>query len=187
MIAGVTATRAGGLLALLVAAVPVLAGAGALALWMESRLDTYRAEVAAADQARRVLTRLAAPSADAAARADPAALLIQGMEPLVAAANAQRRLLQLIQGNGGMLASSQSLPPADVDGLTRLSVQATFDAKIADVVTILHEVESGSPLMAIGRITIVDPDGSLPPGALTTAGPNPLRVDLVVDCYWRAP
>ncbi|RJF80802.1 hypothetical protein D3874_27355 [Oleomonas cavernae] len=151
----------------------------------------FAARAAALDHERRILARLIAEGAGVAGPAGSEAgenLLYQAPQAVIAAAQAQSKVTQVIAASGGTIVSSQPASPSEADGLTRLPLRVTFEADVAALTRILVAAESAQPLLVIEQMTVIDPDGTAP--VRTTAArvePNRLRVELAISAYWQAP
>jgi len=150
--------------------------------------EAHARRVAGLENERRVLARLLAEDARAAAPAgDDGRALVAAEEPTIAAAQVQGLLVHIVQAGGGAILTSQSMTAETADGLTRLPVQMAFEADIAQLVAIMSSIERAETLLVLDRFAVVDPDGSLSRLGGAAEGPNRLRVDMTVDAYWRAP
>lgn len=84
---------------------------------------------------------------------------LSGKTEALAAAALQDRVRSIMQRAGGDVRSIQNLPSEGKDGLTRIGLRVQVVATIRDVRDILHELETGRPLLFVedlnlrGRLT----------------------------------
>lgn len=84
---------------------------------------------------------------------------LSGKTEALAAAALQDRVRSIMQRAGGDVRSIQNLPSESRNGLTRIGLRVQVVATIRDVRNILHELETGRPLLFVedlnlrGRLT----------------------------------
>lgn len=74
--------------------------------------------------------------------------------PALAAAQVQRRLGDLAELEGLGVLSVQTMPTAEIEGLRRVAVRAELTGSIAGLASLLHEIESGRPMLFVERLEI---------------------------------
>ncbi len=72
----------------------------------------------------------------------------------LAAADLQQRVQQLVQRHGGVLSSSQVLPPEEREPATRVALRVQFTAGVDNLHAILQAIESSIPLLFIDELKL---------------------------------
>lgn len=103
---------------------------------------------------------------------------LEGNTAALAAAELQSRIKQLVEGNGGSIASTQTPPPREEQGFTRVAVSVSMSGTVETLRSVLHEVESSRPYLLVGTLSIF-------PDRRRTQTPGQLRVELEVYGYLR--
>lgn len=108
----------------------------------------------------RLETRLRA-SADLTSRANEiqrtttlSELQLVADTPALAAAQVQRRLGDLAELEGLGVLSVQTMPPVEAEGMRRVAVRAELTGSMAGLASLLHEIETGLPLLFVDRLEI---------------------------------
>ncbi|RDD63066.1 type II secretion system protein GspM [Ferruginivarius sediminum] len=79
---------------------------------------------------------------------------LYGKTEALAAAALQDRVRSVMRKAGGDVRSVQNLPAESADGLTRVGLRVQVVANIRDVRTILHELETGDPLLFVEELDL---------------------------------
>ncbi|MDT8343352.1 MAG: type II secretion system protein GspM [Thermohalobaculum sp.] len=135
-------------------------------------IDATRAARAAADEQQDLARRYAAVAARApqlqarldalAARQAASPAFLTGGTGDVALAALQDRVTAAVRAAGGAMRSASGSVDAAGDGLERITASVLFAADIAGLAQILHDLETGAPLLFVERIAIagqVRPEG----------------------------
>lgn len=104
---------------------------------------------------------------------------LAGNTPALAAAALQASLKEMIGTAGGTVASSQSTPPKEEQGFTRVGVRTVLTGGMETMRDVLHAVESSRPFLLVGSLNITPQRG----GAAGKKGL--LTVDIEVYGYLR--
>lgn len=108
--------------------------------------------------------------------------LIEGVSVPLAAAALQRRIEAAVSWREGQLVSTEVLHPVDEHGLTRVSLRVRLRLDTPALQQILHELESGLPLLVIDNVVVASPGEGQNPSA-----PVVLEVELRVVGWIRSP
>lgn len=79
---------------------------------------------------------------------------LDGGTPALAAAALQASLKEMIGTAGGNVASSQSTPPKEEQGFTRIGVRTVLTGSIDTLRDLLYVVETARPFLLIGHLNI---------------------------------
>ena len=139
------------------------------------RLAAYEAAKAEQSLLARRLTELRGAEADGM-------FFIDGPPGPQAASALQRNVRVLIEGDLGVIASSQIIPDREEGRLRRLGVQMDFTARTSDLQKILNAIETARPFYFIDNITIRSAGSYYGAGADSD---TPLSVHLDVSGYAR--
>jgi general secretion pathway protein M len=90
----------------------------------------------------------------AAAGENANGLLLQGGTTGISGANLQKLMSGLVIEHGGTALSFQLLPPAEDGHLTRIPMSLSISVGIDGLRDIIHDLETGTPLIFIDDITI---------------------------------
>ncbi len=110
-------------------------------------LQRYRAVAGQRQDLRQQLARLQRRQASSG-------LFISGKTDALAAAALQDRISDIAEGGGGDVRSLQSLEPKTENGLTRVGMDAQIVADIRALKDMLHEIETGRPLLFVREMEI---------------------------------
>lgn len=118
--------------------------------------------------------------------ADAGAVYLGGQTPALARAELQRRLVDAVETAGGRIIEAQDDQPGEQVDLTdagRARLRLTFDARNAELLALLHGIETGLPLLIVEKIEI----RKLETGTDGDPEDPSLRVSLLVAGSFRAP
>lgn len=122
-----------------------------------------------------------------AANSDSRSLIYVAAQPSLAVADLQSRLTQLLQAAGVTVTQSQALPESEANGLTKITVQATLQVEIGQLVSALHDIGAARPLLNVDRLTVHEPDAEFAGVAQEANVPNKLQAEIVVSAHMRRP
>jgi uncharacterized SAM-binding protein YcdF (DUF218 family) len=126
--------------------------------------------------------RLARMSADGGATVDTRAIYLPAASRPLAGADLQQRLVTAVGAVSGRLIETQLVDDEREGEPDGIRLRATFDVDNAGLLTLLHGLETGLPLMMVDQVTVRQL-----PTQDATALENPiLRVDLVVRAHFKA-
>jgi len=153
------------LLALALLLVPVgLLGLGVW--WPIARIEAQKAELAALEaRIERLEARLSTREQLLAEirllerRGDAGAMLLEAAAPALAGAELQGLVSDIVEGLGGAINSIEILEPESTPPFERIAVRAEFAASMTALRAILHDIETGEPVMTIDRIAMRSLDG----------------------------
>lgn len=114
---------------------------------MQAQLPELRAKVAHENDLKKEHT-------DLASLGQEKSLLLEGDKTGVAGANLQSLLNAMVTSNGGTASSIQILPPKDDGDLVQISVSVSLNVGIDGLRDIIHNLETGTPLIFIDDITV---------------------------------
>lgn len=102
----------------------------------------------------------------------------------LAASELHRRILTILEGDGGAVHSIQAEPVTDTigDGLRRVNAQVAFDSSMDSLQKILFYLETSVPFVFVDSIVVQ-------PAATPAAGGRNgdlLRVTMSVSSYWKS-
>lgn len=126
--------------------------------------------------------RIARVGGDGTALGDTGAVYLEARSEPLAGAALQQRLVAAVEGAGGRVIETQSIDPLTPDDEDDVRLRITLDADNAGLMRVMHDLETGLPLVTIETVAIrrLPSQGDDP-------GDNPtLRVDLGVRAFWRA-
>lgn len=166
-------------LALLVVLPPVLV---LLALGNAASTADIRSQTELADgQLERFRQRLA-QSPPATASQSEAGLVLEAPSRSLAEADLQRRVVALGEASSFRIVESGSGELTADAAAAFLEVRATLDGDNGGLLTLLHAIETGQPLMTLARLDVRRLSGEN-----EDAGVDPrLRIELVVRAPWKA-
>lgn len=104
---------------------------------------------------------------------------LQGGSQALAAAALQDHVRSLVQQAGGKLKTTNPMPGEIEAGLTRIGVSARMTLDVQGLQTMLHGIETGTPLVFVDKLT-VRPGRDAFQG-LDAAGGSPSGAELMVD------
>lgn len=114
---------------------------------IQAQLPELRAKVAHENDLKKEHT-------DLASLGQEKSLLLVGDKTGVAGANLQSLLNAMVTSNGGTASSIQILPPKDDGNLVQISVSVSLNVGIDGLRDIIHNLETGTPLIFIDDITV---------------------------------
>ena len=148
-------------IAILLLALVIAAGYEVFQRFWVGRYDHY---TQALDQAREQLQRyqrllaargeIEAGLAQIQQDSSTDAYYLEQAAPPLAATALQQRVGQVVQRNGGNVASSQILPAAEEQGFTRVAIRLQLTGGIEMLQRTLHALESESPVLFVDNIQI---------------------------------
>lgn len=177
-----------GLLAALILMVVVFVLVPVWSSWAlhSDRVGMLRRQASTMEGLADAAPRYEAVSKKLAANADTQLLTFAAPQATLAVAQLQGQLSQLITSTSAVVTSSQTLPEAREDALTKITVQTMLETDVKGLISVLHGVDAARPLLKVEKLVIRDPDGDWSVAPQVT-GPNKLQVELIVSAYMRAP
>ncbi len=79
---------------------------------------------------------------------------LSAQTPALAAADLQQRVKRAVEGNGGQLVSTQNLTDPKDEKLVEVVIRVRMNGDASSIARVLHELESGKPLLLIDNLTI---------------------------------
>lgn len=79
---------------------------------------------------------------------------LQAETPQLAAADLQQKVKQAVESNGGQLVSTQNITDPKQEKLVEVIIRIRMNGGAAVLSRVLHELESGTPLLMVDNLTI---------------------------------
>lgn len=125
--------------------------------------------------------RLARIGADGGGMGDTSAIYMDAGGPSLAAAALQEHLAGLVEAAGGRIVEQQVVDETEPDDVDDVAVRLTVDVTNTALMTLLHQVETGIPLLFVEAASI----RQLPASGEDAPVDPLLRADLRVRGYWK--